>query len=267
MAESFFFGRAESPLFGVYHAPLSAADRDLGIVVCAPVGREYTKTHRALRQLALRLARLGFHVLRFDYRGCGDSSGEPVDADLGRWAEDVGRAADELEDRAGLVKVGLVGLRLGGTLALLAARRRRDVEAVVLWEPVLEGRRHLTDLSASNARWEAERGLPPQAAAPDGTAGLHGFPMGRLLRQSLEQLAWTFERRPARRALLLRELSDPAEDALHAQLEKHGVDLEVRTTPPERFWQDADDGNRMFVPNASLRVVTSWLEGGTACEN
>lgn len=261
MADDFFFGRAQSPLFGVYHAPLSAADRDLGIVICAPLGREYTKTHRALRQLALRLARLGFHVLRFDYRGCGDSHGEPVDGDLARWTEDVGLAADELEDRAGLTKVGLVGLRLGGTLALLSARARRDVEALVLWEPVMDGRRHLQELTASNAKWEADRGLPPEKAAEDAVVGILGFPMGRALRDSLDGLEWTVDRRPARRALLLREAPDPADATLAEQLKKHGASLQARATPVERFWEDTDNGARMFVPTSSLQTVTSWLSG------
>lgn len=261
MAEDFFFGRAHCPLFGVYHAPLSAADRDLGIVICAPLGREYTKTHRALRQLALRLARLGFHVLRFDYRGCGDSFGEPVDGDLARFTEDVGLAADELEDRAGLTKVGLVGLRLGATLALLSARARRDVEALVLWEPVIDGRRHLGELTASNAKWEADRGLRPEPVAQDAVIGILGFPLGRALRESLEGLQWAVERRPARRTLLLREAPDPAESGLSEQLQKHGGSLQAVTTPVERFWEDADDGARMFVPASSLQTVTSWLSG------
>jgi exosortase A-associated hydrolase 2 len=263
MTETFFFGRAESPLFGVYHAPLSAADRELGIVVCAPLGREYTKAHRALRQLALRLARLGFHVLRFDYRGCGDSSGEPVDVDLARWAQDVGVAADELLDRTGLVKVGLVGLRLGATLALLSARQRRDVEALVLWEPVLDGRRHLEELRASTAKWQADRGFPPEGVSPEGAIGILGFPMGPSLRESLEGLDWALDRRPARRTLLLRETPDLADAALTEQLKKHAASVQVNTTPAERFWLDADNGTRMFVPTASLQVVTAWLSGET----
>jgi exosortase A-associated hydrolase 2 len=263
MAEDFFFGRAESRLFGVYHAPQSAADRDLGIVLCAPVGREYTKTHRALRQLALRLARLGFHVLRFDYRGCGDSSGEPVDADLVRWSQDVSLAVDELEDRAGLSKVGLIGLRLGGALALLSARTRRDVEALVLWEPVLDGRRHLGELKATNAKWLADRGLPSEPAPRDGALGILGFPMGRALLGGIEGLEWTLDRRPARRVLLLRETADPADASLLDQLKSHGVSFQVHTTPAERFWQDVDSGTRMFVPTSSLEAVTSWLSGET----
>ena len=263
MTETFFFGRAESPLFAVYHAPLSAADRDVGIVVCAPLGQEYTKTHRALRQLALRLARIGFHVLRFDYRGCGDSSGEPFDADLAGWAEDVGLAADELEDRAGLVKVGLVGLRLGGTLALLSARERRDVEALVLWEPVLDGPRHLGELRASTAKWQADRGFLPEGASPEGVIGMLGFPLGPPLRESLEGLDWALDRRPARRTLLLRETPDLADAALAEQMKKHGVSFHLTTTPAERFWQDADSGTRMFVPTTSLQAVTSWLSGET----
>jgi exosortase A-associated hydrolase 2 len=264
MTEPFFFGGEDRSLFGVYHPPIAAADRDLGVVVCAPLGREYTKTHRALRQLAQRLARLGFHVLRFDYRGCGDSAGEPTEASLGSWAEDVSTAADELKDRAGLDKLGLVGLRLGATLALLAARERRDVEAIVLWEPVLDGRRHLAGLRQEQERWEAERGFSPEKPAPDGTLGLLGFPMGRALREGLERLDWSLKRRPARRGLLLRETPELAEPAFADQMREQGVAFQVETTSAERFWQEADAGTRMFVPTASLAAVAAWLAGETA---
>jgi pimeloyl-ACP methyl ester carboxylesterase len=157
-----------------------------------------------------------------------------------------------------------VGLRLGGTLALITARKRRDVEAVVLWEPVLDGRRHLEELKESQRQWEAERGLPSEGTAPDGTMGILGFPVGVPLRESLQKLDWALDRRPARRTLLLRETPDPADAALAEQLKKQGAALQVKTTPAERFWQDADSGRSMFVPASSLKAVTSWLSGETS---
>ena len=75
--EPFYFGPAGGRrLFGVFHEPPASRRRGCGVVLCYPLGTEYTSYYRAYRQLALSLAENGFHVLRFDFRGCGDSEGE-----------------------------------------------------------------------------------------------------------------------------------------------------------------------------------------------
>jgi len=71
----FYFGSPDKLLFGCYHEPTLGRRRKCAVVVCQPVGHEYINSHRALRQLAARLCDAGFPVLRFDYYGCGDSSG------------------------------------------------------------------------------------------------------------------------------------------------------------------------------------------------
>src|SRR5262245_3688452 len=94
----FFFGSSAQPLFGVYHPPAGSAPTREGVVLCGPFGREYLRAHRALRELAHRLAASGFHVLRFDYSGSGDSSGDGEDADAARWVSDIGAAVDEVRN-------------------------------------------------------------------------------------------------------------------------------------------------------------------------
>src|SRR3954465_3034524 len=90
------FGAREAPLFGWYHPPVGAR-RGCGVLVCGPIGDEATRAHRPLRHLAERLAAEGFPVLRFDYRGTGDSSGDEMQPGLVKgWLDDVALAADEL---------------------------------------------------------------------------------------------------------------------------------------------------------------------------
>mgnify|MGYP000938062683 CR=1 FL=1 len=45
----FFFGPADRALFGCFHEPTGAVDRDLGVVLCNPLGHEAVRAHRALR--------------------------------------------------------------------------------------------------------------------------------------------------------------------------------------------------------------------------
>ena len=60
-----FFGPPERRLFGCHHAPLDGANAKLGVVIAAPLGHEYSRSHRALRQLAGLVATNGMRALRF----------------------------------------------------------------------------------------------------------------------------------------------------------------------------------------------------------
>ena len=116
----FFFGSSEERLLGVHHPPRGRVPREVGVLLCYPLGQEYMRAHRAFRQLAMLLARRGFHVLRFDWFGTGDSAGAGEEGSIARWLEDARTAIDELKDTAGVTRVSLVGLRLG------AAQIHRD---------------------------------------------------------------------------------------------------------------------------------------------
>jgi exosortase A-associated hydrolase 2 len=148
----FFFGTRERRLFGIYAPGRTVGAGPRAVVLCHPWGQEYLRAHRSMRHLANLLARAGVHVLRFDYFGTGDSAGDSSEGDLEGWRRDIETAVDELKDTSGAARVGLVGLRLGGALAAsVAARRRGDVDSVVLWDPVVRGEEYLEELG----RWSS----------------------------------------------------------------------------------------------------------------
>src|SRR5919201_1417748 len=91
----------------------------MGIVLCYPGPQEYNVAHLAFRKLAGLLARRGWHVLRFDYRGTGDSAGASDEGDPTLWIQDLRAAVAELKDIAGISAVSVVGLRLGAAVAAL----------------------------------------------------------------------------------------------------------------------------------------------------
>lgn len=253
----FYFGDSRRPLFGIHHAP-HAVSRRTGVVICHPFGQEYLRAHRSLRELAGRLADVSFHVLRFDYHGGGDSAGEPGDARVEGWLEDTTAALDEIREAAGSARVALVGLRLGATLAALAARRAGGVEALVLWDPVTEGAAYLRELRAAHRAWLADRARG--ATVRDDEA--LGFPLSPALATDLDRLSLDGAAAvPARRALVVS--SDEGGEAPTLWSDAADDAVERRRFPPAPVWLHAEGMERSLVPGELLDFVTAWL--GSAC--
>jgi alpha/beta superfamily hydrolase len=155
--EPFFFGPGDRQLFGLLRRP--PVPRGAGVVLCAPHGHEFIRCHRALRELGHQLALAGFDVLSFDYHGTGDSGGDYEDATLPGCVQDTGAAIDALVARAAPRFIAVLGLRVGGAVALAAVDGRSDVQALALWDPVVAG----ADLADDIARIAALQALPPLA--------------------------------------------------------------------------------------------------------
>ena len=85
-------------------------------------------------QLANALADAGFAVIRYDKRGVGQSGGRNEFATLSDYADDVVAVVKFLEKRKDIdpKRIALVGHSEGAAVALLAARRAGQVDAVAL---------------------------------------------------------------------------------------------------------------------------------------
>jgi uncharacterized protein len=142
------FGPPERRLFGIYHlSQAQAADHRPAVILCNAFGQEAIRAQRFQRALAERLARAGHPVLRFDYFGTGDSMGDDAEGDLDGWCQDLHTAHQELRRLAATSRIVWVGMRLGGSVALRAARTApTDLARLILWDPVLDGSRYLAHL-------------------------------------------------------------------------------------------------------------------------
>jgi alpha/beta superfamily hydrolase len=92
--EAFFFGPGNQQVFATYH-PAAGGGGQVLTVICPPLFSDYMRTQLALRELAISLAERGQHVLRFDYRGTGDSIGEIGEVTVSNWLEDIALAVRE----------------------------------------------------------------------------------------------------------------------------------------------------------------------------
>jgi pimeloyl-ACP methyl ester carboxylesterase len=150
-----YFG-AQRQLLGAMHKPQRMHPRSAAVLLCNPFGEEASRSHRIYRVLATQLERAGYAALRFDYSGTGDSLGDAGAATLDAWIADVQAAADELRRASGVNKIVAVGLRFGATLALLASARGLALRHLVLWDPVVEGKAYLRELTAQHRSYMQE---------------------------------------------------------------------------------------------------------------
>lgn len=272
-----FFGDSKHPLWGVMHEPPASVERGHGVLLCPPIGHEYVRSHWALRQLASQLARAGYHVLRFDWSGVGDSAGDLQQATVEQWLKDVAAAAEELRDSAGIPKLSLAGLRFGAALAALAARKVR-AQLLVLWDPIIDGAAYLDELEKLHdaalrdekrfwSRWPMgmrpyiERfvpgAAPPRVRAADELVGtryseallrsIRGVTMERLL-EVPRRVAW------------VHSAASEGARAYFDALTKRGIKVEERTTSAQTAWSSPARVDELFLPGDATLAVTSCFD-------
>lgn len=229
--KALFFGDSSRQLMGVYHEPQSrtGVPRDTGVVLCYPGAPEYNMSHWAFRKLAGMLSREGFHVLRFDYRGTGDSAGRLEDASSAIWVEDIRAAAAELRDMSGARAISLVGMRLGAALAARACAEGLSVRDLVLWQPIISGGDYLVELDRMDQRRNLLL-LHPRPFGGGPPRELFGFAITPEQRRDLEQLDLRrLGKLNARRVLIMVQESQPDLEPLRSALAATGIDTQLST--------------------------------------
>lgn len=123
------FTVGDDEVVGILHG----AARRLGVVVVVGGPQYRVGSHRQFVLLARALASGGFPVLRFDYRGLGDSAGEMRDFE--GIADDLRAAIDALIAHAGVARVVIWGLCDAASAALMYAHNDSRVAGLVLLNP------------------------------------------------------------------------------------------------------------------------------------
>jgi pimeloyl-ACP methyl ester carboxylesterase len=256
---------------------LHPAAGSMGVVLCNPFGYDALCTHDGWRKLAERLAASGLPTLRFDYPGTGDAAG--TEEDPGRveaWLASVESAVQHLRAWTGVTRVALVGLRLGATIAALAAQRLGDanlpgVDALVLLAPTVTGRRHIRELRARRQTWvstSAEVGAASSAdpADPMGLTdhveafgfGLHGEDIAAL--SAIDLMNDT--RAPAPHILLLDSSGTSLATSLATHYQGYGVQVDLGSfEESDRFLRDPLYSDE---PTEAFERLSAWLSERSA---
>ena len=254
-----YFGRAEKPLFGCFNGPRAERSRSTGVVICQPIGHEYVNSHRALRQLAVRLAAIGFPVLRFDYFGCGDSSGEDAEGRAAEWIANLAEAVSEISRRSQVTDVCVVGLRLGASIALLGAQHS-PVAALVLWDPVVKGSAYLESITALNEQLLRFRPRPGKQRRPDWPKDIIGFPLSRELYEGIAHVdLLSVRNRPADNIFIVDTEESSHCVGLKEVLERSGSSVALERVKAPPIWIPTVNGG-LQVPMNVLQSVSAWLD-------
>ena len=112
--------------------------------------------------LGEHISREGMGMLRFDFRGIGESEGEEEDNTISKKITDLSAAIDFIRSNSGSGnRIGLLGSSLGGFLSLMKASMDKEIGAVVIWATPL----HMDDLGSK--KQEEDYPLPPEAFFED----------------------------------------------------------------------------------------------------
>ncbi|HEY8209101.1 MAG TPA: alpha/beta fold hydrolase [Myxococcaceae bacterium] len=257
----FFFGPSTQPRFGLLHPPAGESTRRAGVLLCYPGEQEYNISHWAFRKLAGLLARAGFPVLRFDWAGTGDSLGESGGGRVSTWVEDVSLAAQELKDSAEVERVSVVGMRLGAALAARAVAGGVKVEDLVLWEPVLSGRKYLAELEALD-RHELDRLLHAGDANP---VELGGYPFGKEVRSDLEALDVAAEPpAQAKRVWLFTDRARPDVEAVEKAWAAAGLQISAQVVQDKASVTGGAAREAAALYTTVLESITARLSEGAS---
>lgn len=263
----YFFAGPAGRLFGVRHLP-DPAGAALPFVFCHPFAEEKLWAHRVSVHFARDIARLGHPVLRFDCSGSGDSDGDFSDSTLASACDDIEAAIEELKTLTGAAQVGLLGLRLGASLAARVAERRNDVERLVAWAPIIDGAAYLQELLRINLTTQLavyrevreDRETLARRLQEGGLVNVDGYEIKRALGDQLRELTLAgppsrFEG-PAFFALIDRNAkAQPPDNMLAVQRRYRNGTLAVVQEDP--FWKEIP---RFYERAPNLYKATlDWL--------
>jgi len=257
----FYFGVSPKRLYGCHHMPQETNTRACSVVLCSPIGQEYTWSHRTAYQLAVQLSRTGFHVLRFDYFGCGDSEGAFEQGGWVQWTKDIHTAIKEMQRRSGVTSICLIGLRIGATLAVEAAINCHDVISMILLQPVFDGRLYLKEMDKKQRAFYTSLHLPRNRKEQPINQSLTskeilGFRMNFKLIKELERIKIDHTKLPSEVKLLgvfNKEESNSADRLSSFTKELSNAQFNIIK---DHVWWEQD----RLIPFETIRYLVNWVE-------
>jgi alpha/beta superfamily hydrolase len=258
---------------------LPADAKRLGIVMCPAILGDFASNYRREVVGARSLASRGFPVIRFHYRGAGNSDGDLSEISFDTMVEDALAAAAALERSGGVSDIAFLGTRFGSLVAA-AASRTREAGAVAFWEPMSDARSYFREMNRTRMMHDVSDGQRQGSSFDDlaadlqanGYADLLGYTLGRRLFESTLDRTLLVElgERPADVLMVqfnLRKGIDRSRQTLADALRERGCDVQLEAVQGVEMWGLHAEGwtpieNRTDVKHL-MEITTTWFAART----
>jgi exosortase A-associated hydrolase 2 len=234
--EAFFLGAGAARRFAVCWRPPAAEAPRGALLFVPPFAEEMNKSRRMVALTADALAAQGFVTLRIDLAGCGDSAGVFGQASWDVWLDDLATAWRWLRAQGPAVP-WLWSLRAGALLGNSLLPRLDASPGLLLWQPVLAGKQHLTQFL--RLRVAADAFALADASARATTQGL------------LQSLA-------SGAAVGVAGYTLPPSIALSLA----ATELGAPPAPTDVHWLEVDSGQTPTIAPASAARIAQWQAAG-----
>jgi exosortase A-associated hydrolase 2 len=271
--EPFFLDSPDGPLFAILHRPPAGQHWVGSVLCCMPFNEEMNRCRSMVTLLARTLSEQGLGLLLVDLLGTGDSAGDYSDARWETWIANLDCARQWLGRHPGGCRA-VLGIRLGALLAASVHARCADASIdLVLWQPVLDGKTHLTQFMRVRIAANMDRSdLPKETTASmrqrwqaGEVVEVAGYALHPALAQAIDQATLAAQHLPAgTRLLWLEQVADagappgPASQRLLERWPGTTVTATVRTFTGPAFWQLSE---RVLAPEV-IAATADWLVSG-----
>lgn len=246
------------------------------LLICNSFGHPFAQNYRREVLLARQLTADGIVSARINYRGTGESSGQPGELTTATMIEDAEAALAELAKTASETPLFVLGTHWGAYVASMIAMRHPGAR-LILWDPVLDGtsvtRQLLRGIWATSALdstgSKQSKDQLLESLRSEGTLDVIGY-----------EYSWAFHKDATARSFDDLALPDPTEIlligfkkrgelpakllALHQKLESQGHAVELIHANATETWWLNDSGEFIREENSdftrlALQHTTSWV--------
>jgi hypothetical protein len=139
--------------------------------------------------------------------------------------------------------------------------RRPDIEAMVLWDPVIRGKAYLDELQALHREFlSAIRGERIRVGPEQHCDELLGFELSDQLRSELiETNLLAAPSAPAKQVLLIQSTEKRDDQDLSAQLASIVPRFDHQYYPGERIKGNFRDGAHLLMSSRAVPAIASWI--------
>lgn len=268
--EPFFLDSPDGPLFALHHRPASDQRWVSNMLCCMPFNEEMNRCRSMVTLLASTLCAQGFGVLVVDLLGTGDSAGHYRDARWSTWLDNLDTARLWLDRQSGGC-TSFLGIRLGAILASeLHARVGDSRIGLALWQPVLDGKTHLTQfmrvriaasMDIAGAVKETTTTMRQQWAAGQ-TVEIAGYAIHPELAAAIDRATLGEQALSAGTQVLWLEQATspgapvgPASQRLLERWPGPGAASDIRTFDGPAFWQLSE----RVLARQAVEATAAWL--------